>query len=49
VVCVCVCVYVCVCVCVCENSYLLETVRLLGVDVCGGPAVSENGREDINL
>jgi hypothetical protein len=42
-----VCVW-CVCgVCVCEWLFV-ETVRLLGVDVCGGPAVSENGIEDVN-
>jgi hypothetical protein len=35
-----------VCVCVCERLFV-ETVRLLGVNVCGGP-VSENGREDVN-
>jgi hypothetical protein len=36
-----------VCVCVCEQLFV-ETVRLLGVDVCGGPIISENGKEDEN-
>ena len=34
-------------VCVCERG-IVETVRLLGVDVCGGPVVSENGKEGVN-
>jgi hypothetical protein len=35
-----------VCVYVCEWLFV-ETVCLLGVDVRGGPVVSENGREDV--
>jgi hypothetical protein len=37
----------CVCVCVCKR-WFVETVRLLGVDVCGRPVVSENGKEGVN-
>jgi hypothetical protein len=33
-------------VCVREQLFV-ETVCLLGMDVCGGPAASENGREDV--
>jgi hypothetical protein len=40
-------VCVCVCVYVCEWSFV-ETVRLLGVDECGGPAVSENNTGNVN-
>jgi hypothetical protein len=34
-------------VCVCEQ-WFVETVRLLGVDMCSGPVVSENGKEGVN-
>jgi hypothetical protein len=36
-----------VCVGACEQLFV-ETVRLLGVNGCGGPVVSENGGEDVN-
>jgi hypothetical protein len=45
--CVCMCIYVYICVYMCERLSV-ETVRLLGVDMCGGPVVSENGKEDVN-
>jgi hypothetical protein len=33
---------------ICVREWLfVENVCLLGVDMCGGPAVSENGREDV--